>query len=422
MKKSLRLILSAYQCGPGMGSVSAIGWQWYSRLAAQIPVTLVTHVRNRQALLRAGAPVPQSEVLWIDTEWFAGPLYRLAAKAFSNSEHALFLISSLDFFVYDRLARKTLERHIQTGEGWDLIHAVTPVSPVAATTLGRLGLPVILGPLNGGLRSPKTFPELMRQDSAWLYPIRNVGKLADAWLGSSRSATLILTATRATLDSVPKRFQARCMPMLENGVDLNLFRFHPWPAPPTATEPLKILFVGRLIAFKALPFLIEAVATVQNEFPVNLTVIGDGPMREAWQRKTNELGLAPIVSFLGARPLEDVAHQMSLAHVFCLPSVRESGGAVLLEAMAAGRPSIVVAYGGPGEIVDDEVGRAIPPLNAETVISGLEEAFRDVVRNPDAWRRRGENGRQRAEQRYGWDAKIARAIEIYEQVLEGRQT
>ena len=42
-----RIILAAYQCGPGLGSVSQIGWEWYSRLAREHDVTLVTHVRNR---------------------------------------------------------------------------------------------------------------------------------------------------------------------------------------------------------------------------------------------------------------------------------------------------------------------------------------------------------------------------------------
>ena len=51
------LILSAYQCGPGMGSVSQIGWEWYSRLAGRLPLTLVTHSRNRAALEKAGAPL-----------------------------------------------------------------------------------------------------------------------------------------------------------------------------------------------------------------------------------------------------------------------------------------------------------------------------------------------------------------------------
>ena len=94
---SPRVLLSAYQCGPGLGSVSQIGWEWYSRLAKKLPVTLVTHIRNRPALEKAGAPLSGTAVVYIDTEWFAGPLYRVASWLFPRSEHPVFLISSMDF-------------------------------------------------------------------------------------------------------------------------------------------------------------------------------------------------------------------------------------------------------------------------------------------------------------------------------------
>src|ERR1700753_3992966 len=99
-----RVLLSAYQCAPGGGSVSQIGWEWYSRLSRRMPVTLVTHIRNRVYLEAAGAPLPGSEIIYIDTEWFAGPLYRLASRLFPKSQHSVFLIASLDFYVYDRAA------------------------------------------------------------------------------------------------------------------------------------------------------------------------------------------------------------------------------------------------------------------------------------------------------------------------------
>ena len=54
------ILLVAYQCGPGMGSVSQIGWEWYTRLCESHDVTLVTHPRNRPALAAAGAPLAGS--------------------------------------------------------------------------------------------------------------------------------------------------------------------------------------------------------------------------------------------------------------------------------------------------------------------------------------------------------------------------
>jgi glycosyltransferase involved in cell wall biosynthesis len=394
-----------------MGSVSQIGWEWYSRLAARVPVTLFTHVRNREALVKAGAPLPGSEAVFVDTEWFAGPLYRTASKIFPRSEHAVFLVSSLDFFVYDRGVMK--EARKRAGIPWDVVHLPTPVTTAAPTVLHRLGRPVVRGPLNSGLGSPPGFLDVMKEETGWLYPVRHLTRLLDAAIGSTRNSRAILTATRSTVESIAPRHRFRCVSMLENGVELTRFSAAPWPAGPSPTEPLRVVFVGRMIPFKGIPYLLDAVGRVKGEFPIEVRLVGDGPVREECRKLSAEKGLDGIVTFLGNRPLDEVADQMRWAHVFCLPSIRESGGAVLLEAMACARPVTAVAFGGPAEIVDDEVGRPISPDGPEAVVSGLVEAFRDVVRNPGDWRKRGETGRRRAEERYGWDAKVDAAVELF---------
>jgi glycosyltransferase involved in cell wall biosynthesis len=412
----LRILLSAYQCGPGMGSVSQIGWEWYSRMAKLAAVTLVTHVRNRDCLQAAGAPLPGTEIIFIDTEWFAGPLYRLASRLFPRSQHAVFLLSSADFYVFDAVALRQLRKR---GAEWDLTHAVTPVSPVAATRLHRLGIPLILGPWNGGLASPSTFPDLMKQDSAWIYKIRGIGQLIERMFGSTRKASLILSATRSTDQSLPKG--APVFRMIENGVDLDRFQPPVWEKSPSPTDPLKVLFVGRLLPFKGVSLLLEAVSRVSREMPLFLTIVGDGPIKTDLERRVEELQLGNVVTFLGNLPLEQVAEQMRSAHVFCLPSIRESGGAVLLEAAASGLPMVAVNYGGPAEIVDEQVGRLVSADGPEPLIAGLVETFRDISRNPEQWRQRGRNGRQRAEKEYGWEARMERTAAIYRRVIGERK-
>ncbi len=411
----MNILLMAYQCGPGMGSVSQIGWEWYARLAAKHRVTLVTHVRNREAISKTNAPWNGPEILYVDTEWFAGPLYRLASKLFPKSQHSVFLVSSLDFFVFDYVAVKRLK---QRGQQWDVAHMVSPVSTSAPTRLHQLGCPVLLGPLNAGLETPSAFRETLRGESTWLYPIRYFGRVLDWVIGSSRNAARFLTATEATVNSIAQRHRARIVPMLENGVELSRFTAMEWPEPPSATNPLRLLFVGRLIPAKALPLLFEAMVQLRQEFPMELTVAGDGPMETEWKAQAEKMGLANQIRFVGAQTLDQVAEHMRAAHVFCLPSVRESGGAVLLEAMASARPVIAVAYGGPAEIVDDGVGCGIAPSGPQAVIDGFIRALRDVVQRPDDWRARGLEGRRRAEKDYSWDAKIEAASRLYQQVMK----
>ncbi len=153
-------------------------------------------------------------------------------------------------------------------------------------------------------------------------------------------------------------------------------------------------------------------------FPWRLTVVGAGSEEAALHKQAGMLGLQASVSFTGALPLAEVARCMARAHVFCLPSVRESGGGVLLEAMAAARPVVAVDYGGPAEIVDEEVGRLLPSTGRAALVAGLVETFADVVAHPEAWWERGLAGRRRVEERHTWPRKIEAAIDLYRHCLE----
>lgn len=415
------LLLVAYQCGPGMGSVSQIGWEWYSRLCAETSLTLVTHIRNQPALEQAGAPLGASEILYVDTEWFAGPLYRLARRLFPRSEHSVFLVSSLDYFVFDLAAFLKLGKSMKAGQRWDLLHRVTPVTLAAPSWLGRLGIPMVMGPLNCSLDNPQGFDHILKQESTWLNRLREFGRLFDGLLGSTRMARRLLVASRSTLAGISARYRGRCQKMIENGVELGRFVARPWPPAPDAERALKVLFVGRLIPFKGVGMLIEAVARLNREGrQVSLDVVGDGPLAGDLRAMADIPELQGQVNFTGNLNLDGVARHMAECHVFCLPSIRESGGAVLLEAMASGRPVIALDFGGPAEIVDDTVGRLLPMHSHEQVVDALAETLREVVSQPEIWKQRGLNGRQRVVSEYSWPAKIEAAKTLYQQVLTER--
>ena len=406
--KAPRILLSAYQCAPGQGSVSQIGWEWYSRMARRGPVTLLTHVRNKAFLEAAGAPLHGSEVIYIDTEWFAGPLYSLSRRLFPRSEHSVFLFSSLDFYVFDHEALRQLRPRRKE---WDLVHIVTPVSPSAHSRLSQLGLPVLRGPLNGGLRTPQNFPEFMKADSAWLYGARDLAKPLQSIL-SRRTPARTLSANRSTDHALSVRERAVMLRMPEIAVDPNTYKPTPWPEAPSSINPLKILFVGRLIPAKALPLLFCAM----HGLSVELTVIGDGPMRNDWEAQAALRKLK--VRFLGACGPATIETELATAHVFCLPSIRESGGAVLFEAMSAARPVIAVNYGGPAEIVNEEVGRLVDARNPETVSNGIANALKEIIANPDQWRDKGLAGRRYILEHHSWDRRIDVGLGVYSQILE----
>jgi glycosyltransferase involved in cell wall biosynthesis len=206
--------------------------------------------------------------------------------------------------------------------------------------------------------------------------------------------------------------------MPENGVELARFTATPWPAHPGKDNPLRVLFTGRLVPFKGLDMLLRAVARLHGlGRAILLDVVGDGPMRDEWQALADELDLQDCVRFHGALSIDEVALQMQACHVFCLPSVRESGGAVLLEAMASARPVIALNFGGPGEIVNAEAGALLPLESPEQVTKDLATTLAHVLANPEAWRQRGLAARQQVERQYSWSAKVAAVQDVYRDVL-----
>lgn len=419
----LDLVLVAYQCGPDMGSVSQIGWNWFVNLVRRgHRVTLVTHSRNHASIAAALHGLPdvqhQADILYIDTEWLAGPLYRGARRLFPHSEHGVFMLSQLDYFAFDHAASRALRAQMKQGRRWQLVHIVTPVTASAPSRLHRLGMPVVRGPLNCGLPVPEGFGSVMKQDAMFLAKLRALPRLLDHLWGSLKSCEAVLVATEATLSSIPASARRNCVRMLENAVELDRFQPGPTLPPPGPCEPLRLAFVGRLVPVKALPLLFQAMAIVKAKgHALTLQVAGDGPMRPHWQRLADELGLADEVTWLGAVPHERVCKVIHDGHLFCLPSVRESGGAVLLEAMACERPVMALDFGGPAEIVDAEVGWLVSARNERVAIEGMADALLEAISKPETLSARGRHGRRLAETMHTWQARLLRAEALYRRVL-----
>lgn len=412
------VLLVAYQCAPGADADGQIGWEWYRRLAQSERVTLVTHARNRAALTAAGAPLAGSRVIYIAGDDAAGPVARFFRSCLPTDTDGAARPGLLDYLVFDWLAWRTLLAERQAGADWAVLHRVTPATLVAPTWLGRLGVPLVLGPLNSGWRVPSGFAELLPRQASWRCDGQWLCRGLDRLLGSSRRAACILAATAATERQLATGAQVHCRRMGETGVDPAAFAGHPWPQPPARCEPLRILFVGRLTTDKALPLLLDALAAVLGEgYSAVLTVLGDGPQRQSWEDHAAERQLGRRVLFLGTQPAAEVARQLQACHVLCQPVLGAGGTAAVLEAMASARPVIALNLGAAAEIVDQAVGALVAAGSPAAVTNGIAACLRDVIRRPQVWKRRGEAARRRVEVQHAWPAKVEQAKTLYRQLI-----
>jgi glycosyltransferase involved in cell wall biosynthesis len=189
----------------------------------------------------------------------------------------------------------------------------------------------------------------------------------------------------------------------------------------TETAPLRVaaaatlLFTGRLRYYKGLDTLFQALSRLPD---VQLLIVGDGPMREDWERMVDDLHLAQRVTFAGEVPDEDLPGYYHGADVFVLPANAraEAFGTVLLEAMASGLPCVTTEVGtGTSWVVQDGVtGLVVPPRDPQA----LTNAIRSLLDDPQLRLAMGRAARARVEEEFTTERMIARVHAVYEEVLE----
>jgi glycosyltransferase involved in cell wall biosynthesis len=165
--------------------------------------------------------------------------------------------------------------------------------------------------------------------------------------------------------------------------------------------PLKILWSGEMQSRKALPILLHALVKL-SDVPFMLTVLGDGPQLARWKKLTERLGLGQRVTFLGRLPFTEAVAQMDQAELFCFPSLRDTSGNVVLEALAAGVPVLCFDHQGVGDIVTPECGVKLPVISPARAVEDWVRIIRELANDPTRMLRMSEAATQRARD-FLWD-------------------
>ena len=130
-----------------------------------------------------------------------------------------------------------------------------------------------------------------------------------------------------------------------------------------------------------------------------------------------ELELQSQVELVRWMPRQDLLALMRHCDTFLFPSLRDGGGAVVVEAMAAGKPVICMDLAGPGVHITEDCGIKIPPRTPLEAAELMGQALERLYEDRDLRLRMGKAGRARAEQVYTWDHLGDRLLKIYEEAL-----
>jgi glycosyltransferase involved in cell wall biosynthesis len=399
----LKILLSAFACEPHQGSEPAVGWSWAVHLAeAGHDVTVLTRSCARRAIARELALPSAPSTLRV--------IYHDVPPAIRWSRRGGLHVH---YILWQWTAAKFAKRLHITAQ-FERVHHVTFAGLRAPSFMGKLGIPFIFGPVGGGESAPWRLRRGYGLRGLLVDGLRDVANLAvKVELFMRRTfaqADKVYVTSRQTLRLVPRCYRGKTEIELAIAWDE-----HAPPTPPICQrdpppdDVYRVLYVGRHIYFKGMYFGLHAFARLLRAYPnARLTMVGDGPQKRTWQRFAERLSLSANIDWLPWQTHAKTSVIYRRHDVLLFPSLHDSGGMVVLEAMAEGLPIVCLKIGGPGTMVNPSCGRAIDP--AGKTVDGIKRELGEALIELADGRTRAALALAAREQcrNFSWQKKIAR--------------
>lgn len=401
----MRILLSAFACAPNVGSEAGIGWRWAMELAQHHDVSVLTDISRKPLIDPVLGESANPRIIYYRPGFLRKvPLNSRTAAIL----HWLWQYSLLPF------ARRLHRRH-----RFDLAVHLTYGVFRHPSFLGFLGIPFVFGPVGGGEDAPwrlkKSFP--FRDKLAELArSVLNVTAKCDPflWLALSR-ADLILVRTPETSHALPYPYGRSAVQHQDIGT----------PArqrdTPLATripgDALRVLFAGRLLSWKGVHLALRAVASARARgADLQFTIVGSGP-KDAWLKDlASSLCLdAPVLRWIEHIPQDQLFAMYEDAHCLLFPSLHDSGGSVVLEALAFGLPVICLDLGGPKTLVDERCAIVVATgsRSEQQVVSALADGLAAIADNESQRLEMSRAATERANE-MAWGKRVSGAMGLIE--------
>jgi glycosyltransferase involved in cell wall biosynthesis len=403
-----RVLLSAFACSPQWGSEPGVGWHWLEELAREHDVVLLTHAHFAEHIEPAlQAARSQGRLGTVQVQYLQAPALGL---------HPHRQLNSRLYYSWWQWRARSLVRRLLAQQPFDLIHHLTWGTLRLPCLLGGLGVPLVMGPLGGGEAAPlrlfaglpwklRAF-DLLRSLTLWavkLDPLATTGP---------KQAVLVLCKSAQSLQALPRTVQGRAVVVPEIGapaVDVS----QRVPAPPGQRRH-RLLFAGRLLGWKGAALAVQAVAQlVRQGHDVELRVAGDGPLRRHLVRRVAQQGLQDRVLLLGAIPRAELMTLFAQADLFVFPSLHDSSGNVVLEALSRGLPVVCLDLGGPQLYIDAQCGVVVSTQgrSREQVEQALAQHIAQLLADPPRLASLQRHAAEHAA-RQTWAATVQRAYDV----------
>ena len=174
---------------------------------------------------------------------------------------------------------------------FDVIHRISPISQTLGSPLASLTkVPMLIGPLNGGLPWPTEYPELRAKEREWLVPLRGLYRYLPYHRSTYRCVRGVIAGSWHTASEIPTWFSGRRYYVPENGVDPERIPLGTGWHPRDVAGRFRFVTVGRLVPYKGFDLVLQALSRSEElRREAELLIIGDGPYRTALEEQVSEL-------------------------------------------------------------------------------------------------------------------------------------
>ena len=413
----MRVLLSAFACGPGMGSEEGIGWNWAVEIARLgHEVTVLTETKDRAATDRAlasGTAPPN-----LRFEFFMPDRLR---RIWDMGMRLGF--ESLTAHLIHLLWQHAAYRHVRDvlGPGrFDLVHHITYGGIRHPTFMGRLPVPLVLGPLGGGERAPLALRRGL-PPGGWLKDLvrdlhTSLVRFDPVTRRACRDALVTYVKTPQSKVVLPRRDWDRIAVEMEVGI-----RKVADPAPERGpARPFRLLFAGRFLYWKGMHLGLKGLSTyLARGGEARLTMVGKGPSEAVWRRLAQDLDLDHAIDWRAWVPHEQMPDLYRDHDAFLFPSLHDSSGNAVLEALSHGLPVICLDLGGPAVLASDRCGRIVATggRSEQACAEAIADAIGDLARSREVWQAASAGALERAAD-FLWPDRVASVYADIERRLE----
>lgn len=408
MRNKYNILAIAYAFEPNKGSEPEVGWKTILELSKYNKVVVITRKNNKENI---ESKIKTNKDAFNNIEI----IYYDLPKIFINIKKYIKL-NQIYYFIW-QIALATKIKNICREYSIDLCHHITFATIKVFSAGAFSGVPFIFGPVGGGERASYKFYKNIKNKFIIKEIIRDIDiklcKYNPLNLYTYYKANKIFVTTNESMNILPKRYRSKCEVMQTIAID-NMIE----EETKTWDDNLTLLYVGNLLYWKGTNIIVDTLSAIDNlNVNFKMQIVGDGDQKDLIREKCKLYGIDSKVEFLGKLPREQVLNMYKDAHILFFPSLHDSGGMVVLEAMSKGTPTICLNYGGPAvNVLNNINGVIVDGLDYDDIVYNLATSIKYLNDNRDKLKELSSSCLKNLEY-YSWSKKIKKMMSSYSKIL-----